>query len=284
MSCRSPVLFQRRRSVELATEYSSVDRRGAIGVSRKSSAIRRVEIAAEPGKNVFTIKYIDEHLVAFPLPADGRVNLWVASVGSGSQRRPAKLWRCVNCVHPEGYELCQVLFSRRRFARTFSRCSRLLICSRPRRIALPPARRSTRPSITPPTSSPLSRSIRAPVTSTISSTVSATACRCCRPPTPASPRCRSWSTPQSRWPTRPCRAPSATPPSRTCPPPSPARQRTTCATPRATPARPRPPTCCSPARPAASPQRSEPPRSAAPPPRWLAQRLPTVRAQQPPLP
>ena len=36
--------------------------------------------------------------------------------------------------------------------------------------------------------------MHAPVTSTISSTASATACRCCRPPTPASPRCRSWST------------------------------------------------------------------------------------------
>ena len=116
---------------------------------------------------------------------------------------------------------------------------------------LPRARRSTRPSITPPTSSPRSRSMRAPVTSTISSTVSATACRCCRPPTPASPRCRSWSTPPSRSPTRRCRARSATPPSRTSPPRSPARPRPTCAAPRATPARPRPPTCCSPARPAA---------------------------------
>ena len=42
----------------------------------------------------------------------------------------------------------------RRFARTCSRCSRPPICSRPRRTALPPARRSTRPSTTRPTSSP----------------------------------------------------------------------------------------------------------------------------------
>ena len=46
----------------------------------------------------------------------------------------------------------------------------------------------------------------APATSTICSTASATACRCCRPPTPASPRCRSWSTAPSRSPTRRCRA------------------------------------------------------------------------------
>ena len=58
------------------------------------------------------------------------------------------------------------------------------------------------------------RSIRAPVTSTTCWTASATACRSCRPPTPASPRCRSWSIPPSRWPTRRCRPRSVTPPSR----------------------------------------------------------------------
>ncbi len=49
------------------------------------------------------------------------------------------------------------------------------------------------------------RSTPAPATSTTCSTASATACRSCRPPTPASPRCRSWSTPRSRSPTRRCR-------------------------------------------------------------------------------
>ena len=63
-------------------------------------------------------------------------------------------------------------------------------------------------------SSPPPRSIAAPATSTIFSTASATACRSCRPPTPASPRCRSWSTPPSRSPTRRCRPRSATRPSR----------------------------------------------------------------------
>ena len=57
-------------------------------------------------------------------------------------------------------------------------------------------------------------STTAPATSTICSTASATACRCCRPPTPASPRCRSWSIPPSRSPTRCCRRRSATRPSR----------------------------------------------------------------------
>ena len=63
---------------------------------------------------------------------------------------------------PERYERCPVLFSRLRFARTFFRCSRPPICSRPRRTASPRVRRSTRPSITPPTISPQLRSMRAP--------------------------------------------------------------------------------------------------------------------------
>ena len=88
-----------------------------------------------------------------------------------------------------------------------------------------------------------SRLDAAPVTSTTCSTASATACRSCRLPTPASPRCRSWSIPRSRSPTRRCRPGSATPPSRTFPRPSPARPRPTCAAPRPTPTRPRPPTC-----------------------------------------
>src|SRR6476469_1974570 len=156
-SCFSDVVQSNsRRNILLST--------GAAPLASHANHPPSVRVAAGPGKNVFTIKYIGEHLLAVPLPADGRVNLWVASVGSVSQRRPAKLRRCVNCVHPEGYELCQVLFSRRRFARTFSRCSRPLICSPPRRIALPPARRSTRPSIIRPTSSPRHRSITAPAT------------------------------------------------------------------------------------------------------------------------
>ena len=67
--------------------------------------------------------------------------------------------------------------------------------------------RSTRRSTTRPTSSPRRASTTAPATSTICSTASATACRFCRPPTPASPRCRSWSIPPSRSPTRCCRRP-----------------------------------------------------------------------------
>ena len=57
-------------------------------------------------------------------------------------------------------------------------------------------------------------STTAPATSTTCSTASATACRCCRPPTPASPRCRAWSTRPSRSPTRCCRRPPAIRPSR----------------------------------------------------------------------
>ena len=68
---------------------------------------------------------------------------------------------CFNFT-PERYERCPVLFSRLRFARTSSRCSRPPICSRPRRTASPRVRRSTRPSITPPTISPQLRSMRAP--------------------------------------------------------------------------------------------------------------------------
>ena len=185
---------------------------------------------------------------------------------------------------PERYETCPVLFSLPRFARTCFRCSRPPTCWRPRRTAFPPARRSTRPSIIRPTSSPRSRSMHAPVTSTVSSTVSATACRCCRPPTPASPRCRSWSIPRSRSPTRPCRARLVTPPSRTSPRRSPAPPRPTCAAPRPIPAQPRPPTCCSPARPVAPPQPLWVRRSAALPLRWLALPHQTVPAPLPALP
>ena len=65
-------------------------------------------------------------------------------------------------------------------------------CSRPRRAVSPPARRSTARSTIRPTSSPPPVSMPAPATSAICSIASATACRCCsRPPTPASPRCRS---------------------------------------------------------------------------------------------
>ena len=74
----------------------------------------------------------------------------------------------------------------------------------------------------------------APATSAICSMASATACRCCRPPTPASPRCRAWSPAPSRSPTRCCRARSATRRSPTSPrPPSPARPPTTCSAPAA---------------------------------------------------
>ena len=83
-------------------------------------------------------------------------------------------------------------------------------CSRPRRPALPPARRSTARSTIRPTSSPPPASMPAPATSATCSTASATACRSCRPPTPASPRCQSWSIPPSRSPTRRCSSPRAT--------------------------------------------------------------------------
>ena len=49
---------------------------------------------------------------------------------------------------------CPVSFSRHRFARTCSRCSRPRICSPPRRTACRPARRSTRRSTIRPTFSP----------------------------------------------------------------------------------------------------------------------------------
>src|SRR6202158_5675736 len=110
---------------------------------------------------------------------------------------------------PEGDQKWPLLFFPRRFARNSSPCNRPLLCLQTRRTACPPARRSTPPSTTRPTSLPRRRSITAPATSTICSTASVTACRCCRPPTPASPRCRSWSIPQSRSPTRFCRRPLA---------------------------------------------------------------------------
>ena len=120
---------------------------------------------------------------------------------------------------PERYETCPVLFFRHRFARTCSPCSPPPNCCRPPRTVSPLARRSTRRSTTRPTSSPRPRSTTAPATSTICSTVSVTACRCCRPPTPASPRCRNWSTAPSRSAIRCCRRPSVTRPSRRSPPP-----------------------------------------------------------------
>ena len=52
---------------------------------------------------------------------------------------------------PERYEKCPVLFFRRRFARTCSRCSRPLRCSPPPRTTSPPATRSTRLSTIRPT-------------------------------------------------------------------------------------------------------------------------------------
>ena len=107
---------------------------------------------------------------------------------------------------PERYETC-LSFSRLRFARTCSPSSPPPTCCRPPRIALRLATRSTRRSTTRPTSSPRRASTTAPATSTTCSTALATACRSCGPPTPASPRCRSWSIPQSRSPTRCCRLP-----------------------------------------------------------------------------
>ena len=98
-------------------------------------------------------------------------------------------------------------------ARTCSRCRAPPTCSRPRRPASPPERKSTARSTTRPTTSPRPGSMPAPATSAICSTASATACRCCRPPTPASPRCRSWSILPSRSPTRRCSSRRATAPS-----------------------------------------------------------------------
>ena len=86
-------------------------------------------------------------------------------------------------------------------------------CSRPPRTISPRATRSTRRSTTRPAISPRRRSTTAPATSTTCWTASATACRCCRPPTPASPRCRAWSPTPSRLPTRCCRPRPATRPS-----------------------------------------------------------------------
>ena len=93
----------------------------------------------------------------FPGPricTEQHVNEWVALRDQCAADAEMKFWRCVNCVHPEGYEICPVLFFRLRFARTCSRFSRRLICLSTTQNRLPPARRSTRPSITPPTSSP----------------------------------------------------------------------------------------------------------------------------------
>ena len=106
----------------------------------------------------------------FPGPricTEQHVNEWVALRDQCAADAEMKFWRCVNRVHPEGYEICQVLFFQLRFARTCSRSSPPPICSRPRRIVLPPARRSTPPSITRPTSSPRPRSTTAPATSAI---------------------------------------------------------------------------------------------------------------------
>ena len=61
----------------------------------------------------------------------------------------------------------------------------------PPRIVRPPVTRSIRLSTIPPTSSPRRASTTVPATSTTCSTASVTACRCCRRPTRASPRCRS---------------------------------------------------------------------------------------------
>ena len=105
--------------------------------------------------------------------------------------------------------------SRRRSARTCSRCRIPRTCCRPRRPVSPVARRSTARSTIRPTSSPPPASTLAPATSATCSTASVTACRSCRPPTPASPRCRSLSIPPSRSPTRRCSSPRATAPRRT---------------------------------------------------------------------
>src|SRR5450756_312221 len=56
---------------------------------------------------------------------------------------------------------CPVLFSRHRFVRIFSPCSRQLSCSPPRRTTSPRVTRSTRPSTTRPTISPRSPSTTA---------------------------------------------------------------------------------------------------------------------------
>ena len=57
--------------------------------------------------------------------------------------------RAYSSFTPERYETCPALFSRHRFARTCSRCSRPLRCSPPPRMTSPPATRSTRPSTIP---------------------------------------------------------------------------------------------------------------------------------------
>ena len=127
-------------------------------------------------------------------------------MGRRRQKRTASRQSCPN---PEGYQICQALFSPQQFARIFSPCSRRLRCLRPPRMTSPPATRSTRRSTTRPTTSPRRASTTAPATSTTCSTASVTACRCCRLPTPASLRCRAWSIPPSRSPTRCCRRPPA---------------------------------------------------------------------------
>ena len=114
---------------------------------------------------------------------------------------------------PERYEKCPVSSSPPRFARTCSRCSRPPNCSRPPRTTSPRATRSTPRSTIRPAISRRRLLTTAPATSTTCWTASATACRSCRPPTPASPRCRAWSPTPSRLPTRCCRPRSATPPS-----------------------------------------------------------------------
>ena len=73
----------------------------------------------------------------FPGPricTEQHVNEWVALRDQCAADAEMKFWRCVNRVHPEGYELCQVLFFQLRFARTCSRFSRRPICFRPLRI------------------------------------------------------------------------------------------------------------------------------------------------------
>src|SRR5579864_7880400 len=137
------------------------------------------------------------------------MNLRVSALGQeGRQLRNAR--KVVPCP-------CPTSLSPLQSARTCCLCRAPLLCLRPRRNVLPPARRSTAPSIIRPTSLLPPASMPAPATSPTCSTASATACRFCRPPTPASPRCPAWSIPPSRSPTRCCSSLLVIPPSRRLP-------------------------------------------------------------------